>query len=64
MTTKEELHKMIDTLDEKQLDHAKDVLRKVLQGKSVQAVPVCDLGSMEDVASLYEGIVFEKNNKS
>lgn len=63
MTTKHELYKIIDELNETQLDYAKETLINIIQGKLVHSVPVCDLGSPEDIATLYESVVDDKNNK-
>lgn len=63
MTTKQELYQIIDKLDETQLDYAKEALTNIIQGKIVQKIPVCDLGSPEDIATLYQSMVYDKNNK-
>lgn len=63
MTTKQELYKIIDKLDETQLNYAKESLTNIMQGQIPSKVPVCDLGSPEDIASLYQSMVYEKNNK-
>lgn len=64
MTTKHELYKIIDKLNDAQLDYAKEALSNIIQGKIVHSVPVCDLGSPNDIATLYESMVDDKNNKS
>ena len=63
MTTKNELYKIIDELNAMQLDNAKEALTNILQGKIIQQVPVCDLGSDEDIATLYETVVYDEKNK-
>jgi hypothetical protein len=63
MTTKQELYKIIDELNEAQLDYAKETLTNISQGKLIQKIPVCDLGSPEDIATLYESVTYDKNNK-
>jgi len=63
MTTKNELYKIIDELNAMQLDNAKDALMNILQGEIVQQVPICDLGSPEDIATLYETVVYDEKNK-
>ena len=63
MTTKNELYKIIDELNAMQLDNAKEALTNILQGKIIHQVPVCDLGSDEDIATLYETVVYDEKNK-
>jgi|GEM_PF-1230915 len=63
MTTKQELYKILDNLNELQLDYAKKALTNIMQGKIVQKVPVCDLGSPQDIATLCESVTYDKNNK-
>ncbi|WP_378952019.1 hypothetical protein [Pelosinus sp. sgz500959] len=63
MTIKNELYKLIDELTETQLDDAKEALTNVIQGKIIPKVPVCDLGSPEDIATLYESVVYDENKK-
>lgn len=63
MTTKNELYKLIDKLTETQLVHAKEALTNVIQGKITHKVPICDLGFPEDIATLYESVVYDENKK-
>lgn len=63
MTTRNELYKIIDELNEIQLDNAKEALTNILQGTIIQRVPICDLGSPEDIATLYETVVYDEKNK-
>jgi len=63
MTTKNELYKIIDELNALQLDNAKEALTNILQSKIIHQVPVCDLGSDEDIATLYETVVYDEKNK-
>ncbi len=62
MATKAELHKMIDRLTEEQLHDAKAALARVLQGHS--AVPVCDLGTAEDIVSLYKTVAYDNDDEN
>jgi len=62
MTTRHELYKLIDELDEAQLDNAKLAIANIMHGV-IPKVPICDLGSPEDVATLYEAVVYNEKNK-
>lgn len=63
MTTKKELYKLIDELNETQLDNVKETLTNIIQGKPVPKVPVCDLGSCEDIATLFETVIYDDKDK-
>lgn len=63
MTKKNELYKLIDELNESQFDEAKDALTNILQGKPASKVPVCDLGSCEDIATLFETVIYDDKDK-
>ena len=63
MTTKNELYKLIDELNEVQLDSAKIMITNIIKGNIIIKVPVCDLGSAEDIATLYEAVVYDDKNK-
>ncbi len=63
MTTKKELYKLIDELNEVQSVHAKEALTNILEGKYSHKVPVCDLGSAEDIATLYKSVVYDEKGK-
>lgn len=63
MTTKNELYKLIDGLNPKQLTAAKEALANIKQGKPIQTIPVCDLGCPEDIATLYESVIYDEKNK-
>lgn len=63
MTTKNELYKLIDGFSQLQLDDAKEALLNIQQGKPAQKIPVCDLGCPEDIATLYESVVYDEKKK-
>lgn len=63
MTTRNELHKLIDELNEAQLDNAKMAMVSIIQGNAIPKIPTCDLGSHEDIATLYETVVYDKKDK-
>lgn len=63
MTTKAELYELIEQLDECQLAAAQEALTNILAGRPAQGVPVCDLGSAADIATLYETIAYGKKDK-
>lgn len=63
MTTKNELYKLIDGLNPKQLAVAKEALTNIKQEKPIQTIPVCDLGCPEDIATLYESVIYDEKNK-
>lgn len=63
MTTRNELYKLIDELTEMQLDKAKLAIISMMQGNKITEVPICDLGSHEDIATLYEAVVYDKKDK-
>lgn len=63
MTTKKELYKLIDVLNETQLENAKLAITSIIQGNSISQVPICDLGSPEDIATLYETVVYNEKDK-
>jgi len=63
MTTRNELYKLIDGLTEIQFDNAKLAITNIMQGKCITQVPICDLGSPEDIATLYEAVVYDEKDK-
>lgn len=62
MNIRTELHHLIDQLTEQQLAAAKDALNRVIQGR--ESIPVCDLGSAEDIASLYKTVTYDEKDKN
>ncbi|MEG6585320.1 hypothetical protein [Dendrosporobacter sp. 1207_IL3150] len=62
MTTKTELNQLIEKLSDNQLEQAKEALTLILNGKS--SLPVCDLGTAEDIATLFNTVVYEDKEKN
>ncbi|GBG56333.1 hypothetical protein SPFL3102_00456 [Sporomusaceae bacterium FL31] len=62
MNIRTELHHLIDQLTDQQLTAAKEALNRVIQGR--ENIPVCDLGSAEDIASLYKTVTYEDKDKN
>lgn len=63
MTTKKELYKLIDELNQLQLENAKLAITSIILGSSISKVPICDLGTPEDITTLYETVVYDEKNK-
>lgn len=63
MTTKDELYTIIAGFNEMQLEAGKKALTNILAGKIEPEIPVCDLGSSQDVVTLYEAVTDDKKNK-
>ena len=61
MTKRAELHKIIDQLPDSRLNAAEEALNRVLLGQ--ENIPVCDLGTPEDVVSLYQAVTYEDEDK-
>lgn len=62
MNIRTELHQLIDQLTDQQLADAKEALNRVIEGR--KNIPVCDLGSTEDIASLYKTVTYEDKDKN
>jgi hypothetical protein len=62
MTTKMELNKLIEQLSDSQMDRAREALTQILESKP--NVPVCDLGTPEDIATLFNTVVYKDKEKN
>lgn len=60
---KKELHQLIDKMNEEQMLMAKEVMSAIIDGSYGKCIPVCDLGSPEDIATLYEAVTYDKKTK-
>lgn len=45
------------------MDNVKLAITSIIQGNPIRKVPIWDLGSPEDIATLYETIVYDEKNK-
>lgn len=62
MTTKADLHQLVDELADAQLHFAKEALLRILHGEAL--IPICDVGSPDDVATLYKTVVLKDTEEN